>query len=68
VKHAGVVLQKTMYLVAAAMGLGPYAVGCGDAELFAHAAGTDDCAGTSVGEFLSGNQRPGPAGPGSESR
>jgi SagB-type dehydrogenase family enzyme len=66
-KHVGVVLQ-TMYLAATAMGLGPCAVGCGDAELFARAAGTDYCAETSVGEFLLGSQRPGPAGLGSESR
>jgi SagB-type dehydrogenase family enzyme len=61
-KHVGVVFQ-TMYLAATAMGLGPCAVGCGDADLFARAAGTDYCAETSVGEFLLGSQRQGPRGP-----
>jgi SagB-type dehydrogenase family enzyme len=55
-KHVGVVLQ-TMYLAATAMGLGPCAVGCGDSDRFARAAGTDYCAETSVGEFLLGSQR-----------
>jgi SagB-type dehydrogenase family enzyme len=61
-KHVGVVFQ-TMYLAATAMGLGPCAVGCGDADLFARAAGTDYYAETSVGEFLLGSQRYGPPGP-----
>jgi SagB-type dehydrogenase family enzyme len=61
-KHVGVLLQ-TMYLAATAMGLGPRAVGCGDADLFARAAGTDYYAETSVGEFLLGSQRDGPLGP-----
>ncbi len=61
-KHVGVVFQ-TMYLAATAMGLGPCAVGCGDSDLFARAAGTDYCAETSVGEFLLGSQRHGPPGP-----
>jgi oxazoline/thiazoline dehydrogenase len=61
-KHVGVVCQ-TMYLAATAMGLGPCAVGCGDADLFARAAGTDYCAETSVGEFLLGSQRHGPLSP-----
>ena len=52
-KHVGVVLQ-TMYLAATAMGLGPCAIGGGDADLFARAAGTDYYAETSVGEFLLG--------------
>ena len=56
-KHVGVVFQ-TMYLAATAMGLGARAVGCGDADLFARAAGTDYCAETSVGEFLLGSPRP----------
>jgi oxazoline/thiazoline dehydrogenase len=60
-KHVGVVFQ-TMYLAATAMGLGGRAVGCGDADLFARAAGTDYCAETSVGEFLLGSQRDGPTG------
>src|SRR5262249_59793777 len=61
-KHVGVVFQ-TMYLAATAMGLGPCAVGGGDADLFARAAGTDYCAGTSVGGVLLGSQRPGPMSP-----
>jgi SagB-type dehydrogenase family enzyme len=60
-KHVGVVLQ-TMYLAATAMDLGCCALGCGDADLFARAAGTDYCAETSVGEFLLGSQRHGPMG------
>jgi SagB-type dehydrogenase family enzyme len=60
-KHVGVVFQ-TMYLAATAMGLGPCAVGSGNADLFARAAGTDYCVETSVGEFLLGSQRDGPTG------
>jgi SagB-type dehydrogenase family enzyme len=56
-KHVGVVYQ-TMYLAATAMGLAPCAIGGGDADLFARAAGTDYCTETSVGEFLLGNPRP----------
>jgi SagB-type dehydrogenase family enzyme len=56
-KHVGVVFQ-TMYLTATAMGLAPCAIGGGDADLFARAAGTDYCAETSVGEFLLGTPRP----------
>jgi SagB-type dehydrogenase family enzyme len=52
-KHVGV-LYQTMYLAATAMGLGPCAIGGGDADLFARAAGTDYFAETSVGEFLLG--------------
>src|SRR5207253_2330434 len=48
-KHVGV-LYQTMYLVATAMGLAPCAAGCGDADLFARAAGTDYYTETSVGE------------------
>jgi oxazoline/thiazoline dehydrogenase len=62
-KHVGV-LYQTMYLTATAMGLAPCAIGGGDADLFARAAGTDYCAETSVGEFLLGNPRPQPVGPG----
>jgi len=58
-KHVGVIFQ-TMYLAATAMGLGPCAVGGGDADLFARAAGTDYFAETSVGEFLLGSKRPRP--------
>jgi SagB-type dehydrogenase family enzyme len=61
-KHVGVVFQ-TMYLVATAMGLGACAVGCGDADLFARAAGTDYCAETSVGEFILGSPLHEPADP-----
>ena len=60
-KHVGV-LYQTMYLTATAMGLAPCAIGGGDADLFARAAGTDYCAETSVGEFLLGNPRPEPGG------
>jgi SagB-type dehydrogenase family enzyme len=61
-KHVGVAFQ-TMYLAATAMGLGPCAIGCGDADLFARAAGTDYYVETSVGEFLLGSRRHGPLGP-----
>jgi SagB-type dehydrogenase family enzyme len=61
-KHVGVLFQ-TMYLAATAMGLAPCAVGGGDADLFARAAGVAYGAETSVGEFLLGSQRPGPGGP-----
>ena len=54
-KHVGVVMQ-TMYLAATAMGLAPCAVGCGDADVFARAAGLDYYAETSVGEFLLGSR------------
>jgi SagB-type dehydrogenase family enzyme len=56
-KHVGV-LYQTMYLTATAMGLAPCAIGGGDADLFARAAGTDYYAETSVGEFLLGTPRP----------
>jgi SagB-type dehydrogenase family enzyme len=54
-KHVGV-LQQTMYLAATAMGLAPCAVGGGNADLFARAAGTDYYEETSVGEFLLGSK------------
>ena len=54
-KNVGVVYQ-TMYLAATAMGLAPCAVGCGDSDLFARAAGTDYYVETSVGEFLLGSK------------
>jgi SagB-type dehydrogenase family enzyme len=60
-KHVGVLFQ-TMYLAATAMGLAPCAIGGGDADLFARAAGTDYYAETSVGEFLLGTPRPQPIG------
>jgi SagB-type dehydrogenase family enzyme len=53
-KHVGVVYE-TMYLAATAMGLAPCALGCGDSDAFARAAGTDYYAETSVGEFLLGS-------------
>ncbi|MCP5197255.1 MAG: SagB family peptide dehydrogenase [Gammaproteobacteria bacterium] len=54
-KDVGVVYQ-TMYLVATAMGLAPCAVGGGDSDCFAKAAGTDYYAETAVGEFLLGSR------------
>ena len=54
-KNTGVLIQ-TMYLAATAMGLAPCGVGCGDADQFARAAGTDYYAETSVGEFLLGSR------------
>jgi len=53
-KHVGVVYQ-TMYLAATAMGLGPCALGSGDSDLFAAAAGTDYLVESSVGEFMLGS-------------
>jgi SagB-type dehydrogenase family enzyme len=53
-KDVGIVFQ-TMYLAATAMGLAPCALGGGDADLFARAAGIDYYAETSVGEFLLGS-------------
>jgi SagB-type dehydrogenase family enzyme len=55
-KHVGV-LYQTMYLAATAMGLAPCAVGAGDSEVFARAAGVDACAEPAVGEFLLGSQK-----------
>jgi SagB-type dehydrogenase family enzyme len=55
-KHVGVVYQ-TMYLTATAMGLAPCALGGGDADLFARAAGTDYYEEASVGEFLLGGKK-----------
>jgi oxazoline/thiazoline dehydrogenase len=55
-KHVGVVYQ-TMYLAATAMGLAPCALGCGDSDAFARAAGADYYDETSVGEFLLGSLR-----------
>jgi SagB-type dehydrogenase family enzyme len=56
-KHVGVVYQ-TMYLVATAMGLAPCALGSGNSDVFAQAAGPDYYAETSVGEFMLGSRRP----------
>jgi SagB-type dehydrogenase family enzyme len=50
------VLYQTMYLAATAMSLAPCAIGCGNADQFASAAGTDYYAETSVGEFLLGSK------------
>ncbi|HET7460517.1 MAG TPA: SagB family peptide dehydrogenase [Longimicrobium sp.] len=52
-KDAGVLIQ-TLYLVATAMGLAPCALGGGDADLFARAAGTDYYAEGSVAELRLG--------------
>lgn len=57
------VLQQSMYLAATAMGLAPCALGGGDSDLFARAAGTDYYAETSVGEFLLGSRRDGGLSP-----
>jgi SagB-type dehydrogenase family enzyme len=54
-KDVGVVFQ-TMYLVATAMGLAPCALGGGNADLFARAAGVDYYEESSVGEFLLGSR------------
>jgi SagB-type dehydrogenase family enzyme len=56
-KHVGVVYQ-TMYLTATAMGLAPCAIGTGDSDVFARAAGTSFYEATSVGEFLLGSNGP----------
>ena len=53
-KDVGALLQ-TMYLVATAMGLAPCALGGGDAECFADAAGLAFWEETSVGEFMLGH-------------
>jgi SagB-type dehydrogenase family enzyme len=53
-KHVGIV-QQTMYLAATAMNLAACAVGYGDPDLFARAAGTDYYGETSIGEFLLGS-------------
>ena len=52
-KNAGVLMQ-TLYLVATAMGLAGCALGGGDSDLFAAAAGTDYFAEPAVGEFMLG--------------
>jgi SagB-type dehydrogenase family enzyme len=54
-KHVGV-LYQTMYLVATAMGLAPCALGGGNADGFAAAAGTDPYVESSVGEFVLGSR------------
>jgi hypothetical protein len=46
---------KTMYLVATAMDLAPYALGTGDASLFATMLGEDYVRESAVGEFVLGS-------------
>jgi SagB-type dehydrogenase family enzyme len=53
------VLYQTMYLVAEAMGLGACALGGGDSDLFAAAAGLDYYEETSVGELVIGSRAEG---------
>ncbi len=48
------VLYQTFYLVATAMGLAPCAIGTGDSDRFAKAAGLDYYQESSIGEFLLG--------------
>lgn len=55
-KHVGVMYQS-MYLAATAMGLAPCALGSGDSDLFATAAGSNYYEESSVGEFLLGSRR-----------
>jgi oxazoline/thiazoline dehydrogenase len=55
-KNVGV-LYQTMYLVATAMDLAPCALGGGNSDLFAKAAGLDYYSETSVGEFMLGSKR-----------
>jgi SagB-type dehydrogenase family enzyme len=54
-KNVGV-LYQTMYLVATAMNLAPCALGVGDSDCFAQAAGIDYYTETAVGEFLVGSK------------
>jgi SagB-type dehydrogenase family enzyme len=54
-KHVGV-MKQTMYLVATAMGLAPCALGGGNSDIFAAAAGLNTYVETSVGEFLLGSK------------
>jgi oxazoline/thiazoline dehydrogenase len=49
------VLYQTFYLVATAMGLSACALGVGNSDLFAEAAGTNYYEETSVGEFILGS-------------
>lgn len=51
-------LYQTMYLVATAMSLAPCALGGGDSDLFARAAGLNYYVETSVGEFILGSRGP----------
>jgi SagB-type dehydrogenase family enzyme len=54
-KHVGILLQ-TVYLVATSMGLGPCALGSGDADRAARAFGLDWLAESSVGELALGSR------------
>lgn len=54
-KDVGVMFQN-LYLVATAMDLAPCALGGGNADLFAQAAGLDYYVETSVGEFILGSR------------
>lgn len=54
-KHVGV-LYQVMYSVATAMGLAACALGGGDSDAFAHAAGLSYLDETSVGEFILGSR------------
>jgi SagB-type dehydrogenase family enzyme len=56
-KDVGVLFQ-TVYLVATAMKLAPCALGAGDSDLFAAAAGLDYLTETSVGEMALGSRAP----------
>jgi hypothetical protein len=47
--------MQTMYLVATAMDLAPCAIGGGDSDLFAQAAGLNYLSEGSVGEFALGS-------------
>jgi SagB-type dehydrogenase family enzyme len=52
-RQVGACFQR-MYLLATAMRLAPCALGCGDADAFARAAGLDHATEPAVGEFLLG--------------
>lgn len=54
-KHVGVMYQQ-LYLVATALGLAPCAIGAGNSDRFAAAAGTNYYEETSVGEFVLSGQ------------
>jgi oxazoline/thiazoline dehydrogenase len=61
-KNVGV-LYQTMYLVATAMDLAPCGLGSGNSDLLAEAVGLDYLKESSVGEFMLGSRRAGPAAP-----
>jgi oxazoline/thiazoline dehydrogenase len=66
-KHVGV-LYQTMYCVATAMDLAPCALGGGDSDAFAEAAGTGYYDESSVGEFVLGSRRRTEDGPAEDHR